>query len=195
MLRDTSAATALRELDTIRSNVAPYGQVNRIEALIAAVESVNNKLAQEKREKALQLVDAKIAETVSALDAAHADADLRNRALKPLQDVKSQIASTSSIPKIFFLQERAGELLDETMEVIAAAVKSRTSPAVGKPVPGEKPIGEKAGVAPKPVKVIRPAELANKSYLETEDEVEEYLARLKKELLAAIKAGQRARIQ
>ena len=50
-------------------------------------------------------------------------------------------------------------------------------------------------VAPKPAKVIRAADLSNKSYLETEAEVEEYLAKLKAELLAAIRAGQRARIQ
>jgi hypothetical protein len=50
-------------------------------------------------------------------------------------------------------------------------------------------------VAPKPAKVIRAADLSSKSYLETEAEVEEYLAKLRAELLAAIKAGQRARIQ
>ena len=49
--------------------------------------------------------------------------------------------------------------------------------------------------APKPAKVIRAADLSGKSYLETEAEVEEYLAKLRAELLAAIKAGQRARIQ
>ena len=49
--------------------------------------------------------------------------------------------------------------------------------------------------APKPTKVICAADLATQSYLETEAEVEEYLAKLKAELLAAIRAGQRARIQ
>lgn len=195
LLRDTSAASALHELEAIRANAEPYGQVSRIEGLIASVESVNSRLAQEKREKALLLVDAKIAETASALDAAHAEPGLCNRALKPLQDVKNQIASISSIPKIFFLQERAGDLLDEAMDVIAAAVKNRTSHAPGKPVTGGGPSEDGAGVAPKPVKVIRPAELANKSYLETESEVEEYIAKLRKELLTAIKAGLRARIQ
>jgi hypothetical protein len=37
--------------------------------------------------------------------------------------------------------------------------------------------------------------LSAKSYLETEAEVEDYIAKLKKELIAAIAAGQRARIQ
>lgn len=42
---------------------------------------------------------------------------------------------------------------------------------------------------------IRAADLSTKSYLETEAEVDDYLAKLKAELLAAIRAGQRARIQ
>lgn len=50
-------------------------------------------------------------------------------------------------------------------------------------------------IAPKPAKVIRAADLCSKSYLETEGEVDDYLGKLKTELLAAIKAGQRARIQ
>jgi hypothetical protein len=49
-------------------------------------------------------------------------------------------------------------------------------------------------VAPKPSKVIRAADLSPTIYLETEAEVETFIARLKAELLDAIKAGQRARI-
>jgi hypothetical protein len=49
--------------------------------------------------------------------------------------------------------------------------------------------------APKPAKVIRAADLSPTIYLETEAEVESYVAKLKAELLAAIQAGQRARIQ
>ena len=49
--------------------------------------------------------------------------------------------------------------------------------------------------APRPAKVIRAAGLSPTIYLETEAEVESYVAKLKSELLATIKAGQRARIQ
>jgi hypothetical protein len=45
------------------------------------------------------------------------------------------------------------------------------------------------------VKVIRAAELSPTTYLETEAEVDRYIAQLKSELLAAIQAGQRVRIQ
>ena len=50
-------------------------------------------------------------------------------------------------------------------------------------------------VTPKAARVIRAADFSSKSYLETEAEVDDYLSKLKAELLAAIRAGQRARIQ
>ena len=47
----------------------------------------------------------------------------------------------------------------------------------------------------KPVKVIRAHELSNKTYLETEDEVDAYLAKLRKALVAVLQEGKKARIQ
>jgi len=44
-------------------------------------------------------------------------------------------------------------------------------------------------------KVIRAADLYSKTYLETEADVDAYVAKLRTELLAAIRAGHIARIQ
>ena len=200
LAKEAGSAAALSELETIRSNPTPYGQVNRIEALLSAVEKVNEALASERREKALLSIDAKIKEANQALDAAHAEADLRNAALKPLQDLKTQLAGLVSIPRILFLQGRGGELLDEAMDKIAAASKVRASV---KPPPAPTGPGGSAPVPPppppapaaKPIRVVRPADLGAKTYLETEQEVEDYVATLRAELLAAIASGHRARIQ
>ncbi len=47
----------------------------------------------------------------------------------------------------------------------------------------------------KPVKVIRAQELSSKTYLETEAEVDAYLAKLKLVLLAVLNEGKKARIE
>lgn len=165
--------------------------------MLSAVEKVNEALASERREKALLSIDAKITEAKQALDAAHAEADLRNAALKPLQDLKAQLAGLVSIPRILFLQGRGGELLDEAMDRIAAASKAKagvkpppapTGPGGSAPVPPPAPVA-------KPIRVVRLADLGAKSYLATEQEVEDYVAKLRAELLAAIASGHRARIQ
>lgn len=205
--KDVSAEAALRELEAIRGNKTPYGQINRIEGLIATVDVVNGVVSGERRAKALLSLETKIVEAQQALDAAHADADLRNQALKPLQDLKILLAGLSSIPKISYTQEQAGDLLDEAMAKIATFVQA-TKAKQGVAAVGEQG-GQKPGIPltssgaatriiaaePKPVKVIKPSDLSKKSYLETEAEVEDYIARLKSELLGAIASGHRARIQ
>jgi hypothetical protein len=196
LIRDAVAGPALAELDAIRLNPTPYGRVNRIEALTAIVEKANEGLASERRERALLSIDGKIAETVAALDAASADEDLRNRILRPLQDLKSQVAGMVSISRIFFLQGRGGDLLDEAMDKLADAVKARApkpapSPKDGPPGPPSPP---PAPVA-KPIKVVMVAEIGVKTYLESERDVDDYLSALRAQLMDAIDSGRRARVR
>ena len=47
----------------------------------------------------------------------------------------------------------------------------------------------------KTTRVIRASEFTVKAYLETEADVDAYIATLKAELMIAIKAGQKARVQ
>lgn len=203
LTKESVAAQALQQLEAIRDNPTPYQQVNQIEPLIQSVEAINAKLVEAKREHALLLLEKKIAEVNQALDQAHAQADLRNRALHSLQQNKLDIAAQTSIPQIHYLQEQSGNALDSAMDMISAAPKSTTA----KPPLAAKAAGDSAtviniggdqtaqAVTPKPAKVIRAADYSSKSYLESEAEVEEYISKLRAELMAAIKAGQRARIQ
>jgi hypothetical protein len=197
LLKDASAAAALRELEAIRDNPTPYALVPRIEGLVSAVEAVNAKLAGQLRERALRALDSRIEEASDVLTGAQADPDLRNRALKPLQDLKAIIAGLASIPRILYMQDRSAELLDDAMAVIAAAVKAKEPPP-GPSVSGggSKPVAPVIPApAAKPVKVVRLADIPSKTYLESEAEVDEYLDALRKVLLDTVKSGSRARVQ
>ena len=203
LIKEVAAATALQQLEAIRDNPMPYQQINQIETLIQSVDAVNVKLVDAKREHALLLLEKKIAEVGGALDQAHAQPELRNRALSSLQKIKLDIAVQSSIPQIHYLQDQSGSALDGAMDMIAAALSAvpKAQPLAVKS-PGDNATVINVGsapitqtVTPKPARVIRAADYSSKSYLETEDEVDDYLGKLKAELLAAIRAGQRARIQ
>jgi hypothetical protein len=176
-------------LTAIRDNPAPYSQINRIEPLLNTVETVNEQLAATEREIALLAIEQKLAEIETALDHVQANADLRNKALHPMQQLKISIAGQSSIPQIRYLAERAGAHLDTAMDSIAAAQK-QSAPGIKEPGAGN------TGATPqKPVKVIRAQALSSKTYLETEAEVEAYLARLKLVLLEVLNEGKKARIE
>ena len=196
------AATALAELNQIRDNPAPYGQVNRIEPLVAAVTAVNEQLASDKREKALLSIDGKIAEVQAKLAASAASAatpDTSNKALRLLQDLKTRIASQTSIAQILYLQGQGGDAMDDAMAIIENAAVVKTGPHVASPGDAAKPITTGQPNVPSPVakttRVIRVADLSTKTYLETEADVDAYVAKLRTELLAAIRAGHIARIQ
>ncbi|MET3622987.1 BREX system P-loop protein BrxC [Burkholderia ambifaria] len=203
LLNVPEAAAALSELEMIRRNPEPYGMINRIEGLVSVVEKVNDAIAGERRERALRSIDEKIAEAQQALDAAQADASLRNAALSPLQTLTAQLAGLVSIPRILFLQGRAGDLLDEAMDKIARAAKlnETSKPAAKTQTDGAtgggsgKPEKGGAPVSLRPIKVVRTSELSAKTYLESADDVEKFIESLRQELLAAIAAGHRARLQ
>ena len=197
LLKDATSAAALAELEAIRDNLAPYGQIPRIESLIKTIEGINEAAAQDKRERALKSIDAKIAEVMKSLDQVQASPDLRNKALLSLQELKVKVAGLSSIPKILYQQEQAGTLLDDAMDVIEKASQKPASVAKD-PGAAMSPTVLTTGAKttpPKPSRVIRAAELSPSIYLETEAEVEAYVAKLKAELLDTIHSGKRARIQ
>lgn len=190
------AAAALAELTQIRDNPKPYGQINRIEPLVAAVTAVNEQLAQARREKALLSIDAKIAEVQAKLDAVGATPELSNKALRPLQDLKTRIASQTSIAQILYLQGQGGDAMDEAIALIEEAM-AKLSHRVAAPGVTANPVQTPNVPTPvaKTTRVVRAAELSSKTYLETEADVDAFVAKLRAELLAAIHSGQMARVQ
>ena len=195
------AAAALAELTQIRDTAKPYGKINRIEPLLATVTTVNDQLAQEKRERALLSIDEKIAEVQTKLNASAATPDTSNKALRQLQDLKTRLASQTSIAQILYLQGQGGDAMDEAITLIeAAAAAAVVKPAqVASPGDTAKPLQTGATNVPAPVtkstKVVRAADFSSKTYLESEADVDAYLGKLKAELMVAVRAGQRARVQ
>ena len=161
------------------------------------VETLNRQLAATEREIALLAIEQKLAEIGIALDQVKADDHLRNKALLPIKKLKITVAGLSSIPKIRYLSEQAGLLLDTAMDAIAAAQKQPPS-GVKELSPGNQRIENPATQTPvtlqKPVKVIRAQALSAKTYLETAAEVDDYLARLRQALLAVLHEGKKVRI-
>jgi hypothetical protein len=62
-------------------------------------------------------------------------------------------------------------------------------------VAASEPLAVALGSAPKASQTVNAANLSPSSYLETEEEVNAYLERLRAKLMSVIQAGQRARIQ
>jgi len=192
------AATALAELTQIRDNPKPYALINRIEPLLATVATLNDALAAEKRERALLSIDAKIAEVQAKLSTVAAMPEVSNKALHALQQLKTRIASQTSIAQILYLQGQGGDAMDEAITLIEAAA-AKPAHQVAAPGNAAQPLQTGQANVPQPAakttKLIRAADFTAKSYLETEDDVEAFITKLRAELLAAVRSGQLARLQ
>jgi hypothetical protein len=192
------AAIALVDLENIRDNPKPFSQVNRIEPLLATVTSTNEALAAEKRERALLSIDSKITEVQTKLSAVAATPELSNQALHGLQQIKTRIASQTSIAQILYLQNQGGDAMDEAITLIESAT-AKAAHQVADKGDTAKPVQTGHPNVPvpatKPTKVIRAADFSAKSYLETEPDVEAFITKLRAELLATVRAGHKARLQ
>lgn len=212
LLEDAKAAPALRELDTIKALPRPYGQISKIDNLLGSIEQANEALAAEKRQHALHKIDEKISAVQQGLDQLQAPDDVCNQALHKLQQLRQKVAAETSISQIFYLQGQAGTLLDKAMDVLASY---QAKLSASKPVPPPKPApdttgGHTGGSTAKPAVVneptatytIKPSKTvkaanftAGQLYLESEADVDAYLARLRAELMGIVNAGQRARVE
>lgn len=215
---DAKAASALRELEAIKALPRPYGKISQIDSLLGSLEQANEALAAEKRQHALGKIDEKIGAVQQALNQLQAPDDVSNRALLKLQQLRQKVEAESSIPQIFYLQGQASDLLDKAMDVVAdygAKLAASTPIAPQPPKPATEPTGGAAGSTPapakpvavndasgtytvtfKPSKTVKAANLsAGKLYLESEADVDDYLARLRAELMGIVNAGQQVRVE
>lgn len=217
--KNEAARRALLELRAIEASDQPYGQLQKVAALVESVEAINLAILTERRNHALARVDEKIAQLeVEITKSTIATPELSNRLLRPLQLVKAELETETSIANIFVLQtqtaderlhdgvfeleraihaeaERQQRLEQELAKAKQAAntansVKEDRAPALPplKPVAPLKPVVEVSATS-----VFN--KLGNGLYLETPEEVDRYVAALKAELEAQIQQGKRIRLR
>jgi hypothetical protein len=216
--RDEKARAALAELRAIESSETPYGMLHKVAGFISTVQDVNEAILKEKRTHALSRVDEKIKQLEAQIEKSGiATPELSNKLLRPLQLVKSDIETETSISQIYMYQtQTSAERLDDSLFELDQAIekeaqkqaqlrkqaeqeaKSQNYPTNEPSKPGE--VKQPEAVAkPKPVVEVSPASVFNKVsqsvYLETEADVAEYIEALKEELQQAIANDQRVRIR
>ena len=175
---DADAALSLLRIDEIIAAPRPYAMLHETDRLIEIISRVNDRHVAEHRARGEAFVDEKIAAIKAALEALKTDADFSNENLKPLQDVKRRLTSETSIPAFFYHSDAVTRAAESALEAIETR---RDPPETAKPQ--------------KSVRVVKPAQVTTKYYLETAADVDDYLARLKDALLSALSDDARIRLQ
>lgn len=210
--KDEHAKKALNELELIYGLAAPYDQLRHINPLIEQVQKVNSQLVLDKRQIAHEQVNLRIERVQSALTEASAPLELQNKALHPLQLCKKRIDNTESIPQITSEQAEAESHEDDAYEQINRYIESQRKKELAKAIdivdltagydknPKQ---GENTKVAeskpPKRTVTMSHADImasqAGITFIETEDQVEQYISQLRDKLLNAVRDGDRVRIK
>lgn len=215
--KDAEASKALLELQSIESANAPYGMLHKVASLISAVESVNERLLTEKRIHAIGRVDDKIKQLESEITKSGIGTpELSNRLLRPLQLVKAELETETSIAGIYMLQtETVSERFDDGLHELERAVQAeidRRSKAEqaeksqqvdstlgNKPKPCTETNQDTPVNKPKPVVEVNVSSVYSKTfenvYLETEESIEQFVEALKSELINIIRNEKRVRIR
>ncbi len=198
--RDEEAATSLKRIGEILLAPAPYGLIREADSLIETVSAVNDRLVNTQRSQAASRIEEHIARVKDELEAAGASPDLSNACLTPLQSLKKQLGSQGSIAHILQIKGTALVEQDEAFARIEQAGK-KAFEAQAQVQPDQTGLKETTIAAPvitAPVKkrrIVQPAKLVSGHYLETNEEVYDFLETLQKELLEAIENKEKIEIR
>ena len=220
--KDEKARKALTELKAIEQNPAPYGQLHKVSTLVETVETINAAILAEKRQHALVRVDEKITQLQAEIAKSGIEsAELSNRLLRPLQLVKADLETETSIANIYMLQtqtaderlhdgvfdleraiqaeaERQQKLQQEQEQAKTAEAansangfKEGRAPAL---VPTPKPVATPKAVVEVAVTSVF-SKLGNGLYLESQNDIDRFIDALKAELESVVKQDKRIRIR
>lgn len=208
--KNETARKAIQELQAIERSEAPYGQLHRVAALVEQVEAVNTSLLDEQRIQARNQIDARINQLQTEIQRSGvATPDLSNRLLRPLQLLKEELETETSIAHLYMLQSQQAEekLEDGLFELERAIQQELEKHSKVVPLPANTtnedarpaPVPSKPVAPPKPIQEVSAAELYSKSgkgiYMETESDVDSFLQVLESRLKQAIAANKRIRIR
>ncbi|MCP4747910.1 MAG: BREX system P-loop protein BrxC [Desulfobacteraceae bacterium] len=178
--KNPDAGKALSKMRQILKAPNPYGMLKDANALIATVQKVNDVLVDQHCETAAMEVDDKIKSITGLLEIHQAGDEVKNRMLSSLQDFKKQIQAEHSIPQIRYFVKEAQDKYEDEWEEIEATFKPK--PSAGKEVK-------------KQVKTVNLSKIHNKPYFDSETDVEEFIAKLKDEIMDALKSYMKVKIE
>lgn len=189
--QEGGAARALTRIQEILGAPAPYGLVKEAAGLIQTIEQVNQALIAQHRDQTRPVIAAQLDKVQAELEDAQAAGDLRNQCLYPLQQLKAQVEAQTSLAHIGQAATTAIDLADAAFARIEAALKAQA------PVPGGvKDVNDHSRTPyVKRRRVIQAAALTPKPYLETQDDIEAYLTKLRTALEQVIAAGDRIEVR
>jgi hypothetical protein len=190
--KDAQAGPALKRMQEILSARSPYGLIKEADALTNAVNAVNSSLLTGRRTQAIAKIDGHIATLNKDVATAQGEVSLRAACVKPLEALREQVEKQDSLAHITQAEDEAVKEFDVAVGRIEEFARK-----LAEKKPSKDNGSGKVALPPvmKKQKVIRPADYAKATYLETSDDVNGFLNALRQELEKAIANNERIQIR
>jgi len=188
--KDAQAGPALKRMQEILSARSPYGLIKEADTIINSVNAVNSSLLSERRAEAIAKIDSHIATLNKDLASAQSEASLRAACLEPLKALRERAQKQDSLARITQAENEAVKEFDAAVGRIENVLAEQRKP---KDDGSEKPAPPPAVV--KKQRIIKPTEIMKAMYLETPDDVNDFLDALRQQLEIALANNERIQIR
>ncbi|MEP7220929.1 MAG: hypothetical protein ABI876_18535, partial [Bacteroidota bacterium] len=186
--QDDAAGKALRQMQMILEAPAPYSLIQESTKLIEQVDAVNRELITKRRAEAAATIDSYITRLRAELEASGAGESVSMDEMKQLESFRAMVGREESLAHISQLEQTAVSAYDVAIERIAKSAAS--------PIPsGDETTPPKSTNTLKPRRIVKPAELVQKTYIETIEDVNGFLDAIRRQLEEAIANGERIEIR
>jgi hypothetical protein len=163
--------------------------IQEADGLITTVDAVNTVLVNQRRARATEKIDEHITTLAKDIATAKGDPSLQAACLRPLEALRRQVASEESLAHIAQAETEARTEFDAAtlrVEEYHEDYVKRSGEQI--PAKGNGPVIKKQ-------RIIEPAKLAKRTYIETLDEMNAFLDMLREELERAIQQNERVQIR
>ncbi len=187
--KDAAAGPAFRRMDEILTAPSPYDLIKEADGLIGKVGGFNESLVKDRRLHVLTKIDAHIETIERDIVTAHGDDQLRQTCLKPLQALRARVEREESLAHLAQSEAGAVEAFDSAHVHIQNFICQKVADPQSGTGPNEPP------PLVKKQRIVKPSEIAKATFLETAEQVNDFLDTLREELEKAIANNERIQIR
>jgi len=181
---DGEAKPALARMEEILASERPYGMLSEVADLIHRVRTLNDKLVSDARGPAVEAIQGFLNGVTAELAKQPSDEAFHDSATQRLESLLEAASTATSIAHITQAQHAADAAFDEAMKAIEANREEQKGGTLGEPVP-----------VPRERQVVEARSCLSGNFIETTEEIEDFLNKLRSELETAIQANKRVQIK
>jgi len=175
------AGPALARMEEILGAPRPYGVLSEASALVHTAREVNDQLVSDARKPAVEGIQQLLSSVAEELERASATDELRARATRELKNLRQTASTHTSIAHIAEARQTADDAYDRALRAIEQTQASTSSTSDPPAVKKRRIVDAKA--------------LCPGGFIETQQDADAFVDKVRSELKAAIDAGERIQIR